>query len=229
VNRLIGILFLLVAAGIGAGAYFVYARANAPFQAFQADQVVEIPSGAGSRTIGETLIAAGVVRDELTFRVALWLSGSARKLQAGEYRFDRPQSAVEVIGKISRGEVDLQPLTFPEGLTIAEMAKVFEASGRGTAASFIEAARNPAAIKELDPAAANLEGYLFPDTYSLPRRADAARIVRIMADRFQRMLTDDIRSAARARGLSVRQLVTLASLVEKETARPEWGCSAIRR
>jgi UPF0755 protein len=209
---------LLVAAG--AAGWVMYQRVHEPFKGYGgAEQLVEIPSGAGTRAIGDRLIAAGVVRDPLTFRAALWLSGNARRLQAGEYAFDRPMSAQEVVGKIARGEVDLVNVTFREGLTIQEMAAVFEAQGFGAAASFVAAAKDPSAIRELDPAAEDLEGYLFPDTYALPRRADGARVVRVMVERFREVLTPQLRTAAQARGLSVRQLVTLASIVEKETGK----------
>jgi UPF0755 protein len=149
------------------------------------------------------------------------MSGTARRLQAGEYRFDRPMSAFDAVGKIARGEVDLLPVTFPEGLSVVEMSRIFEASGRGTAASFVDAARQTSLIRSLDPQAHDLEGYLFPDTYALPRDAGAADVVQVMVERFLQILTPDLQSAAESRGLSVRQLVTLASLVEKETARAE--------
>jgi UPF0755 protein len=217
----VAVVVLLAVSIAGVWAFGVYRRAHEPFRAFETDQIVQIPVGAGPNAIGRRLVDAGVVRDDITFRVALWLSGDARRLQAGEYRFDRPLSALDVIGKIARGEVDLRPLTFPEGLTIAEMSKVFEASGLGTAASFVAAARNAALVHDDDPDARDLEGYLFPDTYALPRTVDASRVVAVMVERFRQVLTDDLRAAAKTRGLSVRQLVTLASLVEKETARPE--------
>jgi UPF0755 protein len=216
----VGVLMLLLVVAAGAAAYALNRRANAPFRGYSSpEQFVEIPTGVGSNEIARRLIAAGVVRDVVTFRVALWLSGSARHLQAGEYRFDHPLSGVDVIGKIARGEVDLVPLTFPEGLTIAEMAKIFESAGFGPASSFVDAANNVSLIASLDPAATDLEGYLFPDTYSLPRRADASRVVRVMVERFHKILGPDLQQAAQARGSSVRQLVTLASIVEKETAR----------
>jgi UPF0755 protein len=222
-KKLVGLLIVAVVflALAGAGAYVLYRRAHAPFQAYQSERLVEIPTGAGTNTIAQTLIDGGVVRDDLTFRIALWLSGSARRLQAGEYRFDRPMSALDVIDKIARGEVDLRPLTFPEGLTIGEMAKAFEASGMGAAQAFVDAAKDASLIRDVDPAARDLEGYLFPDTYAFPRRADAARVVRAMVERFRQVLTEELKAAANARGLSIRQLVTLASLVEKETAKPE--------
>lgn len=217
------VLTLLVGGAAGVAGYRYYRAAEMPYgRAATADPLlIEIPSGLGPQAIGQKLIAAGVVRDQWTYRVAIWRSGQARRLQAGEYRFDRPMSALEVIGKIARGEVDLLPLTFPEGLTLREMARVFETSGFGTATDFLSAASAASLIRAVDPEASDLEGYLFPDTYSLSRHTDAPTLVRTMVDRFVKTLTPEIRAAAQARGLSVRQLVTLASIVEKETGKPE--------
>jgi len=217
------ILVLLAAAGGSAAYLYLYRqRVYAPYRGYSTtEQFIEIPTGVGTNDIGRRLVAAGVIRDERTFRMALWLSGRARRLQAGDYRFDRPMSPIDVVGKIARGEVDLVPITFPEGLTIIDMSKVFETSGFGTAAAFVEAARNASLVHALDPTAPDLEGYLFPDTYALPRHADAPRVVHVMVERFEQMLTPQLRSAADGRGLTVRQLVTLASIVEKETARPD--------
>jgi UPF0755 protein len=196
----------------------IYGRIDEPFRNYPTDdRVVEIPPGLGSRAIGERLEEAGVVRDVLTFRVALWATGQARRLQAGEYRFDRPMSARDVVGKIARGEVDLVHVTFREGLTIADMASVFEAQGLGTAAAFRAAAADASLVRDLDPAASDLEGYLVPETYALSRRADAPQLVRAMVDSFRRHLTPELRAAVESRGYSVRQWVTLASIVEKET------------
>jgi UPF0755 protein len=216
-------LFLLVIAiAAGAGAAVLYERTHALYRGYSGEeQFVDIPTGAGSRAIGERLVAAGVIRDHLTYRAALWLSGQARHLKAGEYRFDQPATPLEVIAKIARGDVYVVSITFREGLTIPEMAKVFESHGLGTTAAFIQAARDASPVHEVDPSAPNLEGYLFPETYSVPRRTDATRLVRMMVDRFEHVLTPELRAAAAARGLSVRQLVTLASIVEKETGRPE--------
>jgi UPF0755 protein len=180
-----------------------------------------VPTGLGTTSIGTRLIDAGVVRDEITFRAALWLSGDARRLQAGDYRFDRPMSALEVVDKIARGDVDVQTLTIPEGLTIAEMAEVFATSGLGTAGSFVTAARNAALIQDVDPAAKDLEGYLFPDTYRVPRGSNAEVLVKLMVSQFRSVIPEELRAEASAHGLSARQFVTLASMVEKETSRAD--------
>ena len=219
------LLILIVLAGIAAaigGGIWLRGRVTAPYRGYTGEeQFVEIPPGSGTKTIGDRLIAAGVVSDELTFRAAVWLSGQATKLKAGEYRFAQPMSAAQVIDKIVRGDVHFVSITFPEGLTIAEMARIYESEGFGTAAAFLEAAKNAARIRALDRAATDLEGYLFPETYALPRKASAGELVNAMVDRFLEVFNEDLRKAAEARGFSVRQAVALASLVEKETAKAE--------
>ena len=220
-KKLLGFL-LLVLVGACAAAALLYLRTSAPYRGYQgAEQFVEIPQGSGSAPIGARLVEAGVIRDLATYRLALWLSRQGRHLKAGEYRFDRAMTPIAVIDKIARGDVYVISVTFPEGLTAAEMGKIFEAHGLGTAASFVQAAKDPAPIRDLDPAAHDLEGYLFPETYALPRHTDAAKLVRMMVARFEKVFTPDLRQAAAARHLTVRQAVTLASIVEKETARAD--------
>jgi len=209
-------LALLAAIGV---AVTLYRRTSEPYKGYAAaEQFVFIEPGSSTRAIGERLIQAGVLRNDPTFRAALWRTGRARSLQAGEFRFDRPMTPVEVIEKIARGDVHNRRITFPEGLTVQEMARIFEQQGFGKAAAFVEAARDVAAIRDIDPEAANLEGYLFPETYSLPRDTTAARLVQLMVGRFRQLFTPEKQQAAQALGLTPRQAVTLASLVEKETA-----------
>jgi UPF0755 protein len=217
-KRVLALVLLLFVAAGGAAAW-LYARVRQPYHGFTgSEQFVEIPPGAGSRTIGERLAQGGVVRDPLTFRVALWLAGEGRRLKAGEYRFDRPMTPAEVIDKIARGDVYVVHLTFPEGLTSFDMAKIFESHGLGPAAAFVAAVNDVTAIKDIDPDATTLEGYLFPDTYAVPRKTDASKLVRLMVAEFAKTWTADLRAAAAARQLTTHQAVTLASIVEKETA-----------
>ena len=215
----IAILLVILAAAAGGGAWWAYTRVQAPYRgAAAAETFVEIPAGTGPIGIGSRLVDAGIVQDAWTFRVAVLLSGRARELKAGEYRFDAPMTALEVVDKIARGDVDMRLLTFREGLTVAEMAVVFEARGFGVAAEFTTAAQNAQLIQDLDPTARDLEGYLFPETYALPRNTPASEVVAQMVAGFKKAFDEGLRSAATAEGLTVRQAVTLASLVEKETA-----------
>jgi UPF0755 protein len=216
---LIGVLVIVVAATAG---WFVWSRVHEPYRGFAAaEQFVDIPQGTGASAIGARLAEAGVVRDAETFRIALWLSGRGRDLKAGEYRFDRDASPMEVIDRIARGDVHKRLITFREGLIIPELAQVFEERGFGPAAAFERAAGNTALIADLDPEARDLEGYLFPETYALPRGTSADELVAQMVALFKRLYAEPLRAEASAAGLTTRQVVTLASLVEKETARPE--------
>lgn len=218
-RALLAIVVLLVLA-LGAGTYLIVTGAEQPYKGYEgAEQFVEVPPGASPNAIGRRLSDAGVVRDLATFRYALARSGQARRLQAGEYRFDRPLRAREVIDMMARGEVYLRPITFREGLTIRQMAAVYEQAGFGKPVEFTKAASNAALIADLDPDARDLEGYLFPDTYAMTRRSTAVQLVERMIATFRSALTPDLTARATARGLSVRELVTLASIIEKETGK----------
>jgi len=221
VKRVVFITILVLGLAAAAAGFWVYNRVSAPYGTFPQEQFVEIPSGESTMGIGRRLIAAGVIRDELTFRLAVRWYARGRSLKAGEYRFAEPATAATVIDRLAKGDVYLQPLTFPEGLTAAEMGELFAQSGRGTAKAFVDAASNPEPIKAIDPEADTLEGYLFPDTYSLPRSIDAQALVQRMVRRFTTVFDENLRQRAKETGLTVRQIMAIAALVEKETARAE--------
>jgi UPF0755 protein len=222
VKRVLLAVVIVVALALAAGSYLIIARSDQPYKGYDAaEQFVEVPPGASPNAIGRRLADAGVVRDLATFRYVLARSGQARRLQAGEYRFDRPLRPREVIDMMARGAVYLRSVTFREGLTIRQMSAVYEDAGLGSAKDFIAAASNASLIGDLDPEAPDLEGYLFPNTYSMPRHATAAQLVEKMVAAFRAALTPDLTAQATSRGLSVRELVTLASIVEKETGKPE--------
>jgi UPF0755 protein len=223
IRRIRNLVLVVIGLGVlaaGAGGYVLWTRMHQPFQRFTGEQLVEIPAGAGTRSIGQRLADAGVVPDAWTFRAALRWSGRGRDLQAGEYRFAAAASPLEIVERLARGDVYQVPITFPEGLTIDEMAAIFEMRELGTAREFRDAARDVSAIADLDPAARDLEGYLFPETYPVSRRVDATTLVKTMVERFKTVY-GEVTAGRESRGLSTREIVTLASLVEKETARAE--------
>lgn len=213
-RRLI-VLVVLIASLAGGAAWAVWRGLNEPYRGFAGTEVfVELPPGARTAEIASRLAEAGVVTDALTFRVAVRMAKADRHLQAGEYRFTEAATPGQVITRLSRGETFTRALTFPEGLTIREMAGIFESSGMGPADDFLRAANTVSLVSDIDPDAGNLEGYLFPSTYSLPRRAGADGTVRAMVKEFRKALG----SEPLPEGMSVRELVTLASIVEKETS-----------
>jgi UPF0755 protein len=155
----------------------------------------------------------GVVRYEWEFWLARLLKPSA-KLQAGEYRFAAAASALEVFNRIARGDIYFFAFTVPEGSNIFDIGNSLEAEGVMSSEDFLKAAENPAPIRDLAPQARTLEGYLFPSTYRLTHAITAENLCRMMTDEFRR----EWAKLTPGKDARVQATVTLASLVEKETA-----------
>ena len=202
------VLALLLAAGFAAW------QALAPYQGFAGEQFVDIPHGTSTAGVAALLVNAGVVRSRLAF-LAARLVGFGRVLQAGEYRFARPASPVEVYGRIARGDVFYVELVVPEGKNIFDIAGLVEQTGLIQGDQFLAAARNPAMIRDLDPQAPSLEGYLFPDTYRLNHHTTAEKLCHTMTGKFREVW------AGLKTGVDVHRTVTLASMVEKESKVPQ--------
>jgi len=207
--RRLGFLGLLA---LAAGAYAVY-RVDQKYQGFQGDMFVEVPRGTGTGAIADELAAAGVVRSRWDFLLARTIDREG-VLQAGEYRFNRPASPVEIVSRIRRGDIFYYELVVPEGKNMFDIAAAVEELGAFKAGAFLDAARNPAMIRDLDPKAPTLEGYLFPDTYRLGRRTTPEKLCRMMTAKF-REAWESLHT-----GAGVHDTITLASMVEKEGKLP---------
>ena len=183
-------------------------------------QSLVVAQGAGVLDIGRQLQQLGLVRHPEVFRLYVLSRGETGRLRAGEYAFEGTMSLEQIVDKMVRGDVVRHTVTFPEGTGLEEMARL--AAIKGIAAeAFLAAARNPALVKDLDPDAKDLEGYLFPDTYDIPRGPEpAAPLVSRMVRRFRAVITPELPALAQS-GRTLRQVVTLASIVETETARPD--------
>lgn len=172
---------------------------------------VELAPGSSTLRMGRQLEAAGVVRSQFAFDFVRWWKRGT--LRAGEYRFNHPATVTEVYARISRGDVFTRTVTIPEGANLFEIAGRMEQAGITSRQDFLNAAgKQVSLIADLDPGATSLEGYLFPDTYHFARKTTPAQICAAMVKRF--------RAAAAQLGLegNVHQVVTMASLVERETA-----------
>ena len=142
-------LAVLVLCAVAAGGW-AYLLVERPYKGYADDEAfVEIVPGNNPHTMGRALSEAGVVPNATAFRLAVWLQGAGRRLQAGEYRFDAPMTPRAVVDKIVRGDVFLRPVTFREGLTIRQMAEVFEERGFGTQKEFIAAAAKADPVQEI--------------------------------------------------------------------------------
>jgi UPF0755 protein len=192
-----------------------------PYRGFAIEKFVEIEHGESSRAIATQLQKQGVVRSRWAFLLVRMLHPRA-SLQAGEYRFAGDATPAQVFEKIRRGDIFYEEFTVPEGSNIFDIAGLLESSDTIRPADFLKAAADPASVRDLDSTAPNLEGYLFPSTYRVTHKTTARQLCRAMTNEFRK---EWAKLGARAAPQEVHRIVTLASLVEKETAakveRPE--------
>lgn len=214
------LVVLLLLAGGAAGVVYMRARqfADAPFG--QKPVVVEIGKSAGPQHIAKLLSNAGAISDADGFvRTLRWFHRGA-VLKAGEYEFALPMSPSQIIGKLVRGEILLHRFTVPEGLRVDEIAPIVGESGLCSEHDFLKLARSAEEAKKLGVSATSLEGYLFPDTYSMPKGIGCQGILAKMVSNARAALTQ-ARSAGQDKKLTDAEVMTLASIIEKETGQAE--------
>lgn len=211
------VLALLAAAAAAAGGWWLYQGLMEPYQGYAGDEaVVRIEPGTPSMAILEQLERAGVLRDARVTRHWLVYGKGDPALQAGEYRFAEAMNADQVLDKLVAGDVLTHPVTLVEGLTLEETAAGLAAAGLGEEEAFLAAMGDPSPIADLDPEADDLEGYLFPSTYNFASDTTEAEIVATLVDTFRGQWREIEGMRGEAAPDTVRGLVTLASLVEKE-------------
>lgn len=213
---------LLVA---GAGALYAWYCIEKPYQGFGAEGVfVTIPKGASQRSAARILQRNGVLRSAWAFELYA-RRHPKRSLEAGEYFFDHPVSGKDVFWKLANGDVYVLPFTVREGDTIFDIARNLEQSKFMPADDFLKVANNPEPIRDLAPYAKTLEGFLYPATYHLPRHPAANELAASMVRKFREEWRQLSAQNGDPEGLQVRRpilsIVTLASLVERETPKPE--------
>jgi UPF0755 protein len=180
------------------------------------EQSFTVERGAALGSIASRLEEQGLIRNARVFAALARYRDLDTALHAGEYLVSPAWDANAVLDLLVSGRVRTWPLVIPEGLRSDEIAERLQQAGLGSAAAFLAAAKDPALAKDLGIPAAELEGYLFPDTYRLPRGLSGREIARVMVEQFERVWSD-IAPLAQDSELDRHQIVTLASIVEKET------------
>jgi UPF0755 protein len=213
------VLLLLLIVLIGAAGY-AYVALYVPYRGFGSEGVyVDIPHGATQRAIARLLAENGVVRSSAVFEI-LCRAKKRRTLEAGEYFFAQPVTPFAVYDAIANGRVFVKEFVVPEGFTMFDIADLAAQEGFLTRDEFLVAARDPSSIRDLAPGAPSLEGFLFPATYEFPRHMTGAGMASAMVKKF-RQEWSTLPVAEAPPHETVQSIVTLASLVERETPRPE--------
>ena len=220
-GALIGALILATALSAG-GFYFWMQRFLAtPPAADHTQTIFTIESGQGLSVIARNLASQGLITDPLRFKLYARYKKAGTRLKAGEYQLSRNATPDKILAHLVSGKVKLYRFTIPEGLNMEEIAGVVEKAGICTSKTFLALCRDREFIRELGLPVLSLEGYLFPDTYLYPKTASCRQIILQMVQGFNRVFTAEWRQRAKALGYSVHEIVTLASIIEKETGKAD--------
>src|SRR5581483_11418784 len=218
------LLLLLVVLVLAAAAALLWVRAdvNRAVEHPSADRIITVEPGTGAAGVIAKLSEAGIVRHPIALRLYLRATGRSGGLRAGDYKFASPISAMQAIDKIRRGEVFLERVTIPEGYNRFDIAETLaEKTGKATKEEFLRLMDDTALIRQIAPQARNLEGYLFPDTYNYATRTTPEELIRAMVNRFNEVFTPEWGTRAGEEHLTIHQVVTLASIIEREAKIPD--------
>jgi UPF0755 protein len=207
-------------------ALWIWLGLNTPARSAPAPGTFEVAEGETLASVSRRLEADGfLARRGLAGASALvgWarLRGVDRDIKSGEYEFEAGLTPLQILDRLVAGQVKTYAVTLPEGLRVDEVAARVEAAGIARADAFLARARAADLAGALGIEANSVEGYLYPETYRFRRNSDPDEIIRSMYGELQRRWTDADREALGASGMSLHQVVTLASIVEKETSVPQ--------
>ena len=209
-----------IALAVGGAALASALWALGPRDRSGSEQVFEVAPGESLPAIALRLEQAGLVRHRWGVEAVGRHRGLASRLQRGEYALSPAQSPGEILEQIASGRVITYAVSFPEGFTAAQFAERLASAGLADRDAFLAAVRDPALTAQLGVEGDSLEGYLFPETYRFARGQAPDELARAMVGQFRRVW-DAIEPLARERELGMRDVVILASLIEKETGAPD--------
>jgi len=216
---LVILIVLAIVAGstvIGVWGYF-----NAPVEDQGRDVLITIPGGSSFVSASQLLVDEGVVRSLRAFVFLGKIKGLSNSIQAGELKFRTDMTSNQALDVLVRGKAVSYQVTIPEGYNVQMVAALLAEKGLGEIDRFMELAKNGEFARGLGVPADSLEGFLFPDTYSWPKGLSEEDILSRMVSKYSSVFTDAMRSRAEEMGMSEFEVVTLASIIEKETGAPE--------
>jgi UPF0755 protein len=217
-TRLALALVLILCIGWGTDAFLYWKR---PVDPKGSPLLVDIPPGRGLAGISQDLYRLGIIQRPLYFQLFTRISSRSRPIMAGEYQLSAAMTPGDIIEILSTGKVYLHRVTIPEGFTLRQIATLVSSMGLVAENRFLEVALDVELVRRLEIDGPSLEGYLFPDTYLFPKGMAVEKMIRVMVGRFRQIVGPILEQELPGRGLSVHQIITLASIIEKETGLEE--------
>jgi UPF0755 protein len=215
---LIPLIFVLSVI-IGGTAFFINLKHYAE-RPIAPTAVITIPPGQPLKTTAAVLFKNEIITSPLKFDLVARLKGYDKRLKAGEYALSATMTPIQIMEKMVKGQVELYKLTVPEGLNIYQIADLVARAGFAENSAFIAAATNADLARKNSIPAETFEGYLFPETYYFPKKVSVETIISTMVKRFWKVFNTAWKERANQLGFSIHQIVTLASIIEKETGAP---------
>ncbi len=198
--------------------FFIYA--DKPVNTDKTERIMIVSRGQKFETAAERLYEIGIIDNPFKFKWFARLKGYDKKIRAGEYGFFSSMSPAEILKDMISGKVRLCKLTIPEGYSMYQIADLTASEGFGTKADFLKAATDPAFVHKQGIDAETVEGYLFPDTYYFPKNIQPKQIIFSMVKNFRTVFIPEWQRQTNDMGFSIHEIVTLASIIEKETGDP---------
>lgn len=214
--KILAILLLtLVLISISVG-FWGYQQLHKPYNHNATTDLITITPGMGKRNIIDLLLEHKIISNKWPLLVYLSIKPQVNKLQAGDYLFSSPITPLEVISKLNQGLVVTQQITIPEGYDKFDIIEALVEAQIDSREAIEKAISDTSLISDLDPKAKDLEGYLFPDTYTYTRQQKAPQIIGAMVKRFRQKLTPERQQQIKEINSNLHEIMTLASLIEKE-------------
>jgi UPF0755 protein len=215
--------FLTLALGCILGLWFIQLATFLviPAGSDKIQKIVDVPYGANLRTVAQVLAGEGIVRDPTYFIIAGKLIGVEKAIKPGEYAMHTHMRPLQILDLLKKGMIYQHEVVIPEGYTVKQIAQLLQDKQLADKEVVVKLSREPQFIRSLEIQANSLEGYLFPSTYYIARKTAPEEIIRMMVRAFQQTYTQEFEQRAQALHLTQHQVVTLASIIEKETSLDE--------
>lgn len=219
--KILIVIFILSIIALGGTSFWIYRSMTASVSHDKSNKYIEIQKGSSPTQIISKLASEGVLKSEFATLVYLRTFGNSEKLKAGEYQFNSPITALQVLKELEKGEERTTKITIPEGFTRFDIAKriaeKFPQNPPTDDKAILTLMEDTTLIREIAPTAKNLEGFMYPSTYTFPRETEPKEIIKAMVEQFKKVWKPEFNDRAKSLGRTPLEIVTIGSLIETES------------